>query len=94
MAGVEDIPGDPTPGQLAAADRRHAAVRVEVDRLVSQARLSGLGDGGRTEDWIRFAHGQVVDAVERMAGDRDGGLEAAAIGIAAEAVLRLARGRG
>lgn len=87
---AEYLPGSPDARQLAAADQKHAAVVEAVDRLVVKARDAGPG----TDGWIRFIFAEVVDAADRVSGDDDESLEPAALALAAEAVLRLARREG
>lgn len=80
-------PGDPTPVELAAADQKYAAVRVFVDKLVAQApRHTGSG----TERWINFMYHDVIDAVVDLTGDDQELFETCGLGIAAEALIRLA----
>jgi hypothetical protein len=83
---ADALPGSPNPAQLAAADQRHAAVRTAVDRLVAEAH----GLGPTTAEWIRFTHDNAVDAAMDFGGEDDEDFQAAALGILAEAVLRLA----
>lgn len=83
---ADALPGSPNAAQLAAADQRHAAVRTAVDRLVGESR----GLGSTTGEWIRFTHDNAVDAVMDLGGEDDEEFQAAALGILAEAVIRLA----
>ena len=84
---AEHLPGNPDARQLAAADQNHVAVVEAVDRLVVMARTVEPGTNG----WIRFIYGDVVDVVGELAGDDDESLEAAALALVGEAVLRVAR---
>lgn len=84
---AQPLPGDPDARMLAAADQRHAAVSAAVDQLVQRARHAEPGTAG----WIRLTYHDVIDAVGTLDTGKDGAFEAAALGIAAEAILRLAR---
>ena len=83
---MPDIPGNPNPAQIAAADRQHAAVRNAVT-----ARQAGAQPGDVTA-WINLAYSQVVDAVSDLAGENGGpeSLLSPALGVAAEALIQLA----
>lgn len=78
---AEPLPGNPTTGQLAAADQKHAVICAIVDQLVAAAHAASPG----TDGWIRFTYNDVIDVLGAAAGSREAALEA----IACSCMIRL-----
>lgn len=92
------LPGDPTPAQLAGADRKYAATRVALTRLVERVRGDLASSGAASTDlvaWLEVVAGPCLEAALPLAINDKGRDDMMAVlgGLLGEAVLRLARAR-
>ena len=87
----------PNHGSVAAADQQHATIRAALDKLVTDARKNVIGRGYDPDDvgvWAQACLSGSLEAALDLAGDDAEDAEfimSILIGLAAEAVLRLAK---
>lgn len=91
------LPGLPDHGSVAVADQQHATVKEALDRLVRDARTNIIGHGYDPDNvgvWAQACLSGPLEAALDLAGDDADDAEfivSILIGLAAEAVLRLAK---
>ncbi len=91
------LPDLPTLGSVAVADQQHATIKSALDRLVDDAGKYIIGRGSDPDDvgvWAQACLSGPLEAALDLAGDDADDAEfimAILVGLAAEAVLRLAK---